>query len=162
MKSSSKKDLATSLTTFFFLAIGITGILMFFHIFDKFTKDIHEILGLVFVLIVLFHIFYNFKSMKNYFKKNTFLLSGSIIFAICLGFIINASMQEGENPKRVIITSVLKAPIEKSFALFKNDFQTSKDILEKNGIKIEEGKSIKELASLNKTSPFRIVDLLVK
>ena len=74
MKKGTIRDIATSFTTTIFLVIGISGTMMFFHFYDSSVKELHEILGLVFVLVALFHIFYNFKSMKNYFSKNNFTL----------------------------------------------------------------------------------------
>ena len=60
------KSLATPLTSIIFLVVAISGVLMYFHLLDKYTKDVHEIFGLVFVVVSLIHIFFNWKSMKNH------------------------------------------------------------------------------------------------
>ena len=65
MSKFINKDLATSLTALLFVVIGITGVIMFFHFFDKYVEDMHAILGLVFVAVVFLHVFFNFKSIKN-------------------------------------------------------------------------------------------------
>lgn len=59
MNKFMKRDIATSLTAFLFLVIGTTGVLMYFHLLDNYTKKMHENLGLVFVLVILFHVFFN-------------------------------------------------------------------------------------------------------
>ena len=56
MTKNKKRDIATSITTLVFLVIGTTGVLMYFHIFDKYTKEMHEIFGLVFVAAVFLHV----------------------------------------------------------------------------------------------------------
>lgn len=158
MKTHKKRELATSFTTFLFLVIAITGILMFFHILDNYTKQMHEILGLAFIAIVMLHIFFNWKSMKNYFSNRIFFSSGIIVTIVALGFILSTSNEP--NPKRVVFESVFNQPIEKTSVLFSDSYVKAKETLENKGIKVEDGKSIKELAMLNKTSPFKIISIL--
>lgn len=159
MNKFMKRDLATSFTAFLFLVMGTTGILMYFKILDNYTKEMHEILGLVFVLVIFFHVFFNWKAMKSYFSKKTFLISGIIVLLTALTFILNASTQKA-NPKSLLINSVLNAPLENSFILFSKDINISKERLEKAGLKIDNVNSLNELAKLNNTSPFKIISIL--
>jgi len=154
-----KRDLATSFTAFLFLVMGTTGVLMYFKILDNYTKEMHEILGLFFVLVIFFHVFFNWKAMKSYFSKKTFLISGIIVLLTALTFILNASTQKA-NPKSLLINSVLNAPLENSFILFSKDINISKERLEKAGLKIDNVNSLNELAKLNNTSPFKIISIL--
>ena len=158
MKTHKKRELATSFTTFLFLIIAITGIMMFFHILDKYTKTIHEFLGLAFVVIVFFHVLFNFKAMKKYFSQKVFYLSGTFVLLISLFFIFNT--QDGPNPKRVVFDKVFNESSQKTFLLFSKNYEDAKSKLKNAGLKVEDNKSIKELAKLNKTSPFRIIDIL--
>jgi len=158
MTKNQKRDIATSLTTLIFIVIGTTGIMMYFHIFDKYTKEMHEILGLVFVGAVFLHVFFNFNSMKLYFKKKTFLTI-SILTLLTVGIFV-ANSPKGDNPKRLIIESVLTSNIEKSFLLFVDDIDFAKIKLEKAGIKVDEAKTIEEIAKKNNLSPFKIIDIL--
>jgi len=158
MTKNQKRDIATSLTTLIFIVIGTTGIMMYFHIFDKYTKEMHEILGLVFVGAVFLHVFFNFNSMKLYFKKKTFLTI-SILTLLTVGIFV-ANSPKGDNPKRLIIESVLTSNIEKSFLLFVDDIDFAKIKLEKAGIKVAEEKTIDEIAEKNNLSPFKIIDIL--
>lgn len=155
------RTVATSLTTITFLIIGISGVMLFFHFFDAQVKELHEILGLVFMGAVVFHLFYNWKSMKSYFNKKVFLSSlvaGVLVSAAFVG----TSLEQGENPKRTIIESVLKAPINSSLALFKltNDQATNK--LKKANINFDNQTTILAIAQANKTSPFKIIAILTK
>jgi predicted membrane channel-forming protein YqfA (hemolysin III family) len=161
MNKFFNKSLATSLTTFLFLVMGTTGVFMFFHILDNFTKDMHEIMGLAFVAIVFLHVFFNWKSMKSYFGKKVFSYSAVIILVVSSGFIINiiASPENG-NVKRTIIVSVLSAPLDASLLLFNSDLQSAKEKLERAGLKMGNAKTFQELARENRTSPFNIVGII--
>jgi hypothetical protein len=154
------KTLATSLTTFAFIVMGTTGILMYFHIFDNFTKELHQILGLGFVAIIFAHVFFNWKSMRSYFSKKIFYISAGVISIISLGFIFTAP--SGPDVKRLLINSVLGNPIEKTAVLFVDSYDIAKKKLEAAGLHVESGKSIKELAMINQTSPFILIDTILK
>lgn len=160
MTKLNKRDLATSLTTFTFLVIALSGVMMFFHFLDDYVKELHEILGLVFVLVVLFHIFYNFKSMKNYFRKKVFAFSALIIATVSLVFILNTP--EGINPKRAIIMSMLDANIESSIIILKKDIVDVKSRLELRGITVQKSDTIKSVAQNNKMSPFELVGIIIE
>jgi len=158
MTKNQKRDIATSITTLVFLVIGTTGVMMYFHIFDRYTKDMHEILGLVFVAAVFLHVFFNFKNMKLYFKKKTFFIISIITLLAVVGFIANAP--ENKNHKRLILTTVINTSIDKSFPLFAKDMDLATIKLEEAGIKIDGAKSIREISMINNTSPFEIIRIL--
>ncbi|MAD42150.1 MAG: hypothetical protein CL623_07135 [Arcobacter sp.] len=163
MNKFLQRDLATSLTTFLFLVMSITGVLMYFHILDNFTKQMHEIMGLGFVAIVLFHVFYNWKSMKSYFAKKVFLYSAVIIFLISSGFIANSILTPKSNSsKRVIISSVLSAPLSDSLVLFNSNMDLAKVKLEKAGLKMGNAKTFQEIARENRVNPFKIVGIITE
>ncbi len=154
------RTLATSLTTTMFLVIGISGVMLFFHFFSNEVKSLHEYLGLVFVAAVFFHVFYNFKAMKNYFTKRVFISTLLLTVVVSSGFIIQSATAGGDNPKGKIIGSVLKAPLEQSFAVL--GITNAKEKLENENLKFEESQNIEELAKLNKTSPFDLVTILTR
>ena len=157
------RDLATSITTFLFLVMSITGVLMYFHILDNFTKQMHEIMGLGFVAIVLFHVFYNWKSMKSYFAKKVFLYSAGIVFLISSGFIVNSILTpKNDSSKRVIISSVLSAPLVDSLVLFNSNMDLAKAKLEKAGLKMGNAKTFQEIARENRVNPFEIVGIIAQ
>jgi len=158
MTKNQIRDLATSITTLIFLVIGTTGVMMYFHIFDKYTKDMHEILGLVFVGAVFLHVLFNFNSMKQYFKKKTFYIISVITLLTVVGFVVNAP--EDTNAKRLILTKVINTSIQNSFPLFVKDMDLATIKLKEAGIKIDGAKSIREISMINNTSPFEIIKIL--
>ena len=86
-RKTKTKTIVTSFTAFLFLVVGITGVLMFFHVFDDYTKVTHEMLAIVFFLFSIIHVIVNWKRFRNYFKKLIFITSGAIVFLFTLLFI---------------------------------------------------------------------------
>jgi len=158
MTKNQKKDLATSLTTLTFLVIATTGVMMYFHLFGKYTKEMHEILGLVFVVAVIFHVLFNFNSMKQYFSKKIFYIISCFTFVIVLLFIYNAPEQNHQ--KRIVYNTVVNANIENSFLLFVDDMDLVMLKLENAGITVDSAKSIKEIAKKNNISSSEIIKIL--
>lgn len=161
MSKAIIRDIATSLTTTMFLVIGISGIMMFFHFNDMLVKELHEILGLVFVTAILLHVFVNWKSMKKYFSKKIFI-SLAIVTIIVSGVFISQSLNKGENPKNILMQKVLTAPLSDSLKLLNGNYELAIKMLKEQNIEINDSQSIDAIAKANKTSPFRIVGIVVK
>ena len=153
------REIATSFTTLTFLVIAISGVMMFFHFNDMLVKDLHEILGLVFVIAAFLHVFVNWKSMKNYFSKKIFITATIITVAVSGLFMLQSS-DKGDNPKMVMMQKVLNAPIADSFKLLNGNYDNAIKRLSEQNINILDNKTLKDLAQSNKTSPFRIVGII--
>lgn len=159
MKKGTIRDIATSFTTLIFLVIAISGVMMFFHFNDMLVKDLHEILGLLFVFAAFLHVIMNWKSMKNYFSKKIFISASILILAISTLFIFQSS-DKGDNPKMVMMQKVLNAPISNSFTLLNGSYENAIKKLESQNIHITNNKTIKSLAKANQTSPFKIISII--
>lgn len=63
------RNYVTPFISLVFLVVGISGLLMFFHLFDGYTEVVHEILGLLFVICYLCHFPHHFEleSFENSF-----------------------------------------------------------------------------------------------
>lgn len=156
MKTSSKREWATSFTTLLFLVISLTGVFLFFHVLTDFSKLMHEILGLAFIAVALLHVVFNWSSMKHYFKKTTFKLSALVVLVISSAFVFTSNT-DGVNPKRVLFTSFLNGSLSHSFALLDTNVESVKKRLLKEGIKIENANSIRAIAKQNNISPFEVI-----
>lgn len=159
MTKIKKRELATSITTFTFLIISITGVLMFFHVLDQYTEALHKILGMAFVLFTAFHIFYNWKSMKNYFKKRTFIYVAVLTLVISSVFIVKSG-DKGENPKNLVINSVISAPFYDAVSILGKDINTVSKKLVESGIIIANLSSIQEISEKNSISAFKVIKLI--
>jgi len=158
MTKNQKRDIATSLTTLIFLVVGTTGVMMYFHLFDKYTKELHEILGLGFVAAVVFHVAFNFKSMKQYFTKKIFYALSIVTIIVTLGFVLNTP--EGEHPKKIIFQKIINGDINTTFLLLTGDIDLAKIKLEEKGIIINSSQSIKEISKANDKNPFEIIEII--
>ncbi len=154
------KNIATSLTSVVFLVIAISGLMMFFHLFSMQVKELHEILGVVFVIAALFHIFFNWGSMQRYFTKKTFLGAFALTAIVSGVFVVNNL--SGVDSKGIILRKVLDAPLQSSLSILGVERDVALKRLQANGIKLEEGKNITEIAKANQTNPFRIVGILTE
>jgi len=100
----SLRDWATPLMIGGLALMGVTGVLMFFHLETPLNKSVHEWGGLVFVTAALAHIVSHFRSFRLHFKDLVKLgLIGA--FALVLGVsFLNLFPQEGGagGPKAVI------------------------------------------------------------
>lgn len=123
----------------------------------------HEYLGVVFVVVAFLHVAYNWKSMKNYFSKKIFIVASTIVLVASSGFVYNATLTNSSvNPKEALIVSMLNAPFENALSVLKIDLNEAKEKLQKAGIQVNDEKSLRDLANANKTSPFRVVSILMK
>lgn len=161
MQKSTIRDFATSLTTTVFLVIATSGVMMYFHFNSGMVKNLHEILGLLFVVAACFHVIMNWKSMKSYFKKKIFIAS-FIVISIISGVFISQSANKGTDPKRVLTTKVLNGSISDTFKLLNGSYEKSLLLLEKENIKLLNNTTILSIAKANKTSPFRIIAIITK
>lgn len=160
MKKGTIRDIATSFTTTIFFIIGISGVMMFFHFFDSSVKQLHENIGLVFVVAAVFHVIMNWKSMKNYFSKKIFISAVVIVTAIS-GVFISQNLDNGNNPKKVLMQKVLNASLEDSFDLLNGNYLDASKKLESQNIRVFDEKSIIDIAKANEISPFKVVSIII-
>lgn len=158
MSQLFKREYATSLTAVTFLLIAVSGVMMYFHLLDNYVKEMHEIVGLIFVGAVVLHLVANWGAMKNYFPKGVFRAMAAAMVVVAIGFV--ATAESGKNAKGQIIEAVFKAPIEQSFPLLGNDVAAGTEKLAKAGIQINQAKTIEEIAQANHKPPFAIVGVL--
>lgn len=162
MLKLNNREVATSITTFTFLVISITGVMMFFHVLDQYTKTLHEILGLAFVLFAATHIFFNWKSMKNYFKNKAFISVALVTMIISLGFISNAGNSSKQHPSQIVVNSVINAPLNDAIKILGKDIKSVNVNLEKAGIIIENLNSIKKISEKNNMNVYKVIQLISK
>lgn len=156
-----KKEFVTPYLVFIFLIVGATGVLMFFHLLDDYTKVVHEFLGISFVVFAIFHIRMNWSSIKNYAKRKQLLLPSIAILIISIAFIVGGKMHG--NLEHDILEKVLRSPVSDSFKLLNGDYLQAEEILKKNNVIVEDpSKSLEEISIQNKKSPEEIVELILK
>jgi Na+/melibiose symporter-like transporter len=154
------RSFITPLITIIFLVVALSGLLMFFHIFDGYTEVVHEILGVVFVVFSVLHVILNWKALKIHFKKRVFILSIIVVAVISILLVI----QQQKSPKfdTILIERITNAPIEDVLKVLQVDSIVVVKRLEENGISFIEGASMKEIWINNKVSPKKLFDLIIE
>src|SRR5690606_41277352 len=92
-----------------FLAVGVSGILMFFHLFDGYTEGVHEMLGFFFIISAICHILINWKALKIHFTKGVFI-SATIAITIIYALLI---YQKTNNQKvnTILLEDIMAPPV---------------------------------------------------
>lgn len=154
------RSFITPLITIFFLVVALSGLLMFFHIFDGYTEVVHEILGVIFVVFSVLHVILNWKALKIHFKKRVFILSTIVVAVISILLVI----QQQKSPKfdTILIERITNAPIEDVLKVLQVDSIVVVKRLEENGISFIEGASMEEIWINNKVSPKKLFDLIIE
>lgn len=153
------KEFSTSLSALVFVVISVTGVMLYFHLFNSYTKKLHEIIGLGFVLFVLLHVSANWTLMKKYFSKKIFyaLLVVVVIFSTFM-VLTNANSQKANQKlaTKQIINSTFNLPINKALMLLNIDENTAKQRLQAKKMNVENFNSINQIAKQNNTSSYAI------
>jgi hypothetical protein len=154
------RNFVTPSITLVFLVVALTGVLMFFHLFDGYTEVVHEILGLFFVILTVFHIVLNWKALKIHFKKGVFIPAALAVAVVSILLIV----QQYYNPKfdTILLERMIKAPIEDVFQVLQVDSVETVKRLEANGISFEEGATIEEIRINNKVHHKKVFDLIME
>lgn len=143
-----------------FLIIGITGILMFFHLFDGYTEVVHEILGLFFVICAIFHIMVNWKALKFHFKKGVFIPTALALASISVILVV----LQYYNPKvdTIVLGRIIKAPVGDVFRALQVDSAEVVNKLYTNGISIQGVETLEDIWNYNNEHPEKVIDLITE
>ena len=154
------RNYITPFISLVFLVVGLSGLLMFFHLFDGYTEVVHEYLGVFFVICAIFHIILNWKALKIHFKRGVFIPALLGVLAISVTLIVGESIYPPVDT--IIINKIVKAPINDAFKALEVDYSEAYKRLETNGISIEGAITIESIWIKNNTDPEKVIDLIMK
>lgn len=154
------RNYITPFISLIFLVVGLSGILMFFHLFDGYTEVVHENLGMVFAICAIFHIILNWKALKIHFKRGVFLPALLSVLAISVLFIVGQRMYPPVDS--VIINKIVKAPINDAFKALEVDYSEAYQRLQTNGISIDGAATIEAIWINNNIDPEKVIDLIME
>lgn len=108
------RDWATPLTIATFALMGVTGVLMFFHLDTGFNKLAHEWLGWVMVAGVALHAVANWAAFKRHLLGSR---RGQVIVALGLAltaasFVPQPARPGGGSPPQLAMRTLLDAPLQ--------------------------------------------------
>ena len=154
------RNYVTPFISLVFLVVGISGLMMLFHLFDGYTEVVHEILGLLFVVCAIFHIILNWKALKIHFKKGIFLPALFGVLTISAMLIVSEKMYPPVDLQ--MMERIVKAPVSDAFRALNINYQEAAGKLKEKGILIEKAHSLEDLWTQNNVDPEGIIDLLLE
>ncbi len=157
------RKVVTPITGVLSLVIGVSGVMLFFHLGEGLVKGVHEWLGMAFAAAMLIHLAINWKAFKHHFRKPAAWVGSGIVSAISAAFLI-ASLSSGphENPTRYIMRSIETAAISDLAPVFKISQAEIAQRFVRAGVKIETGQeTLQELAGKNGVESRRLLAALM-
>jgi len=103
---------ATPATTATFVVVGVSGVLLFFHVGEAQLMGVHEWVGLAFIGAAVFHVTRHFKVLSNLLTKTRTRALFAATAMIAAAFILPASFQTNSaNPMKQFVGVATNAPV---------------------------------------------------
>lgn len=154
------RNYITPFISLVFLVVGISGLLMLFHLFDGYTEVIHEILGLFFIICAIFHVILNWKALRIHFKKGVFI--PALLGVLVLSVILIVLERMSPPVDLIIFNKMVKAPINDAFRALDINYEKASEKLKENGLSIEEATTIEDIWINNDSNPEKVIDLIME
>ena len=154
------RNYVTPFISLIFLVVGISGLLMFFHLFDGYTEVVHEYLGVTFVACAIFHIILNWRGLKSHFGKKVFI--PALLGVLTTSAILIVLEKMNPPVDMIIINKIIKAPIADVFKVLEIDYSEASKRLETKNIVIGNSKTLEDIWINNESDPEVVIDLLME
>lgn len=113
------REINTPITAGAFILVGITGVLMFYHLDTGLNKTFHEWVGLIFVAASILHVVTNFKPFKKHLQAPArAALMSLFVIALAVSFTLQPPAGGAKGPKAVL-AKLTQVPVEELAALGK-------------------------------------------
>ncbi len=156
------RKLITPITGALSLVIGISGVMLFFHIEEGLVKEIHEWLGMAFAATMLAHLAINWNAFTKHFKKPTAWVTTGIVTAISTIFLVTALSNPGKSPMHKIIYSIETTAVVDLAPVFKISESEIIQRLDQAGVEIKTGQeTLQQLAENSGVNPRKLIASLV-
>jgi hypothetical protein len=154
------RNYITPFISLVFLVVGLSGLLMFFHLFDGYTEVVHECLGVFFVACAIFHIILNWQALKIHFKRGVFFPAMLGIATLSMAFILSERIHPPVDT--LVINRIIKAPIKDAFLALHIDYSQMCQRLQSGGISIANAETIEDIWINNDADPEEVLYLLTQ
>ena len=154
------RNYVTPFITIIFLAVGLSGVLMCFHLLVGYTEVVHEVLGMFFILCSIFHVILNWKALKIHFKKGVFVPALLAVAVISTILVISEIMYPPVDI--TLVNRLVQAPIRDALKALNVDYDQAARRLRENGISIEEASTMEAIWENNGADPEEVIDLIME
>jgi len=145
------KKLATPLAIAFFMVIAVSGIMLFFHLGEGFVKELHEWLGMVFVVAAVLHVYRNWSLFKKYFQNHLLWKVFALTLGVVLAFVLPTGLSGPHKGLRSLVEAVAAAPLQQIAPVLGTSYEDLRTKFAKHGIAIDNPSiSLREVAHHSK------------
>jgi hypothetical protein len=156
------KKYATQLTAALAVVVGVSGVMMFFHLYKGEVEALHEWLGMAFVAAVALHLARHRKPLAAMLGQYRMRILMAISALIAAAFIVATPAAPG-NPVRMTIKAVLRAPIgELAPLLGVSTDQAIADLTAAGARNATPAQSLEALAQASNSEAFKLLATLVE
>lgn len=154
------RNYVTPFISLVFLVVGLSGLLMLFHILDGYTEVVHELLGLFFIVCAVFHVLLNWKALKIHFKKGVFIPALCAVITLSIALVVWERMSPPVDT--IIIGRIVKAPINDAFNALGINYERAEERLKQKGILLEKAATIEDIWIISGADPEEVIDLITE
>lgn len=154
------RNYITPFISLVFLVVGLSGLLMLFHLFDGYTEVVHEMLGVFFIICAIFHILINWKALRFHFKKGVFIPAALAVAVISVLFILQQQLHPRVDT--ILLERIITAPIDDAFKVLQVDRSAAIKRLEEEGIFLEGVTTMEEIWINNDTNAEDVIYLITE
>lgn len=143
--------------------MGISGILMFFHLNVGLSKLVHEWAGWVMVTAVAAHVILNWRAFGIYFNRplgKGIMATCAVVLAVSLVPVSGGGGGGGGSPVRPVMMAIGQTDVDTVIALSGLPLEEGLERLKTAGIPAEQGMAMPALTSGNREIQTQIIQTL--
>lgn len=158
------RNWATPLATATMLAVGVSGVMMFFKVGERQVKELHEWFGIALVLAVVLHVVRNWSAFKGWFSRSRSMFVSLGIAAVVAAVMVGAASFEGEggraSPRAAFQLLEGGTVTELAPLVDKSPAELAKAFEDAGFSGVSEGATVREIAEASETSPPEVLATL--
>jgi small-conductance mechanosensitive channel len=156
------KKPATPLAIALFMVIASSGTMLFFHVGEGLVKELHEWLGIVFVIAAILHVYRNWSSFQKYFQQRLLWSILTLTVVVTLAFIAAAGLSGQRHGIRFIVDAVTTAPLQQIAPVLGTSYEDMRARFAERGIVIDNPAiSLREIAHHSKRELPEVLSIAV-
>ncbi len=155
---STLRNWATPLTVATFLFMGVTGVLMFFHLDSTLNKLLHEWGGWLMVIGVLAHLLLNWRPFTTYLKRplaKGIMGLGAVVLAVSFW-----PVSSGGSPVQQVMQAVAQSDVATVIALSGQELDAGLKALTAAGLVADSSTTMAELTGGTRALQMQVIDVL--
>lgn len=152
------RNIATFGATLSFFIVGLSGVMMFFHLDFGGMVTLHEVIGLFMVALCILHIHVNFASFKKYFKNKNNVAILCAIFALVLTLLFALA----PNPKDEAYDKLARANLKEIMQTLRTDEAYFAHFLQEKNLILDEDISLQGFIDKHKLDEDEVIRAVFK